>query len=58
MLLFVAGLGVVNVCFERHGEGMGAVGKGVGWLRGEELFGKGGEGTEHLSGEGRGEKGD
>lgn len=36
--LFVAGLGVVNVVFEEHGEGMGGVGKGVGWLRGEELF--------------------
>ena len=38
VVLFVAGLGVVNVVFERHKEGMGGVGKGVGWLRGEELF--------------------
>lgn len=38
--LFVAGLGVVNVVFENHRECMGGVGKGVGWLRGEELSAK------------------
>ncbi len=43
MVLFVAGLGVVNVVFERDREGMGAVGRGVGWLRGEELWAKGKE---------------
>ncbi len=45
VVLFVAGLGVVNVVFERHRECMGdGVGRGVGWLRGEEeLFSKGKE---------------
>ena len=39
--LFVAGLAVVNVVYEeRRGVIGGGVGKGVGWLRGEELFAK------------------
>ncbi len=54
MMLFVAGLGVVNVVFEHHRECMGGgVGRGVGWLRGEELFSKGKE--EGLLGEEEGD---
>lgn len=53
MVLFVAGLGVMNVVFESHREGMGGAGKGVGWLRGEELFSRDGE--ERRAGEGKGE---
>ena len=40
VVLFVAGLGVINVVFESHREGMGGVAKGIGWMRGEELFSK------------------
>ena len=47
--LFVLGLAVVNVVYEkRRGVIGGGVGKGVGWLRGEDVFGgrKEGEGVE------------
>jgi len=45
--LFVAGLAVLNVVFEKRRAVIGgAAGKGVGWLRGEDLFSKGGEGEE------------
>ena len=40
VLLTVAGLGVINVVFENHRDGMGGAGKGIGWLRGEELVSK------------------
>lgn len=40
VVLFAAGLGVINVVFENHREGMGGAVKGIGWLRGEELFSK------------------
>lgn len=43
MAVFVAGLGVVNVVFERRREALGGLGRGVGWLRGEELFAAGKE---------------
>ncbi|KAL9076115.1 MAG: hypothetical protein Q9161_001162 [Pseudevernia consocians] len=49
VMLFVAGLGVVNVVFENHKECMGGAGKGIGWLRGEELFSN--VKDEQLSGE-------
>lgn len=43
--VFVAGLAVLNVVYEKRREVIGGVaGKGVGFLRGEELFG--GEGQE------------
>ena len=38
VLVFVAGLGIVNVVYEKNRGAVGGVGKGVGWLRGEELF--------------------
>lgn len=42
--VFVAGLAVLNVVFEKRKEVIGGVaGKGVGWLRGEELSGGQGE---------------
>lgn len=42
--VFVAGLAVLNVVYEKRRAVIGGVaGKGVGWLRGEELFGEGGE---------------
>ena len=53
VVLFVAGLGVVNVVFENHRGGGGGGGGGVGGLGGEELFVEGKE--ERLVGE---EKGD
>lgn len=40
VMVFVAGLGVINVVYERNKGAVGGVGKGVGWLRGEELFSK------------------
>ncbi|KAM0800268.1 hypothetical protein BDR22DRAFT_782073, partial [Usnea florida] len=40
VVVFVAGLGVINVVYERNKGAVGGVGKGVGWLRGEELFSK------------------
>lgn len=40
VMVIVAGLAVMNVVFENHKEGMGGAGKGIGWLRGEELFSK------------------
>ena len=39
-MVFVAGLGVINVVYEMNKEAVGGVGKGVGWLRGEEVFSK------------------
>ena len=39
MWIFVLGLGVLNVIFERDREAVGGLmGNGVGWLRGEELW--------------------
>ncbi len=39
--VFAAGLAVLNVVYEkRRGAVEGVMGTGVGWLRGEELFGK------------------
>lgn len=42
--VFVAGLAVMNVIYEKRRAVIGGVAeKGVGWLRGEDLFRKGGE---------------
>ena len=39
--VFAAGLALLNVVYERRREAVdGIMGKGVGWLRGEELFAK------------------
>lgn len=53
VVVFVAGLAVLNVVFEkRRGVVEGVAGRGMGWLRGEELFGngKGGEEEEEQKG--------
>lgn len=47
VVVFVVGLAVLNVVFEKRRAVVGGVaGKGVGWLRGEDLFCSGGEGEE------------
>ena len=39
--VFVAGLAVMNVVYEKRRSAIGGgMGKGIGWLRGEDLFGK------------------
>lgn len=54
VMVFVAGLGVINVVYEKNKEAVGGVGKGVGWLRGEELFSK--AAGEELDGEAEGKR--
>jgi len=45
--VFVAGLALINVVYEKRRTAIGGVAeKGVGWLRGEDLFRKGGEEEE------------
>lgn len=40
--VFVAGMAVMNVVYEKRRAAIrGGMGTGIGWLRGEELFGKG-----------------
>ena len=51
LLVFVGGLALTNALYEtRKGAVDKGIGKGIGWLRGEELLGKGREQIEQEKG--------